>query len=73
MRLGGMWIPTLSFRGMPSGTPSVTVTCGKEDACVQVLDRVLSVQRLDESFELPSGFDTPQGVLEALADMREDI
>src|SRR5918997_1092221 len=36
------------------------------------LDRVLSVQRLDESFELPSGFDTPQGVLEALADMRED-
>ena len=36
------------------------------------LDRVLSVKRLDESFELPSGFDTPQGVLEALADMRED-
>ena len=36
------------------------------------LDRVLSVERLDESFELPSGFDTPQGVLEALADMRED-
>ena len=36
------------------------------------LDRVLSVQRLDESFELPSGFDTPQGVLDALADMRED-
>jgi predicted DNA-binding transcriptional regulator YafY len=36
------------------------------------LDRVLSVERLDEGFELPSGFDTPQGVLEALADMRED-
>jgi predicted DNA-binding transcriptional regulator YafY len=36
------------------------------------LDRVLSVQELDESFELPSGFDTPQSVLEALADMRED-
>ena len=36
------------------------------------LDRVLSVERLDESFELPPGFDTPQGVLEALADMRED-
>ena len=30
---GGLWIPTPSFRGMPSGTPSVTVTCGKEDAC----------------------------------------
>jgi predicted DNA-binding transcriptional regulator YafY len=36
------------------------------------LDRVLAVERLDESFELPPGFDTPQGVLEALADMRED-
>jgi predicted DNA-binding transcriptional regulator YafY len=36
------------------------------------LDRVLSVERLDESFVLPPGFDTPQGVLEALADMRED-
>jgi predicted DNA-binding transcriptional regulator YafY len=36
------------------------------------LDRVLSVERLDESFELPPGFDTPQGVLGALADMRED-
>jgi predicted DNA-binding transcriptional regulator YafY len=36
------------------------------------LDRVLSVERLDESFELPSAFDTPHGVLEALADMRED-
>jgi len=36
------------------------------------LDRVLSVERLDEGFELPSGFDTTQGVLEALADTRED-
>lgn len=36
------------------------------------LDRVLSVEMLDESFVLPPGFDTPQGVLEALADMRED-
>ena len=36
------------------------------------LDRVLAVERLDEGFELPTGFDTPQGVLEALADMRED-
>ncbi len=36
------------------------------------LDRVLSVERLDGSFVLPQGFDTPQGVLEALADMRED-
>jgi len=36
------------------------------------LDRVLSVERLDESFVLPPGFDTPQGVLEALAEMRED-
>ena len=36
------------------------------------LDRVLAVERLDEAFELPPGFDTPQGVLEALADMRED-
>jgi hypothetical protein len=36
------------------------------------LDRVLSVERLDESFELPSGFDSPQGVLEALADTQED-
>jgi len=36
------------------------------------LDRVLSVQRLDESFELPPGFDTPQGVLGALAEMQED-
>jgi predicted DNA-binding transcriptional regulator YafY len=36
------------------------------------LDRVLSVERLDEGFVLPPGFDTPQGVLEALADMRED-
>ncbi len=36
------------------------------------LDRVLSVERLDESFVLPSGFENPQGVLEALADMRED-
>ena len=36
------------------------------------LDRVLSVERLDESFVLPPGFDTPQGVLEALVEMRED-
>src|SRR5215204_6806246 len=36
------------------------------------LDRVLSVEMLDRAFELPSGFDTPDGVLEALADMRED-
>jgi predicted DNA-binding transcriptional regulator YafY len=36
------------------------------------LDRVLSVEMLDEAFVLPRGFDTPQGVLEALADMRED-
>ncbi|HEX6711651.1 MAG TPA: YafY family protein [Rubrobacter sp.] len=36
------------------------------------LDRVLAVERLDETFELPPGFDTPRGVLEALADMRED-
>ena len=36
------------------------------------LDRVLSVERLDESFELPSGFDTPQGVFEALAEVQED-
>jgi predicted DNA-binding transcriptional regulator YafY len=36
------------------------------------LDRVLAVEPLDEAFELPPGFDTPQGVLEALADMRED-
>src|SRR5215218_7335780 len=36
------------------------------------LDRVISVEVLDRAFELPSGFDTPEGVLEALADMRED-
>lgn len=36
------------------------------------LDRVLAVERIDEKFELPPGFDTPQGVLDALADMRED-
>lgn len=36
------------------------------------LDRVLSVERLDESFELPPGFDTPHGVLGALAEMQED-
>jgi predicted DNA-binding transcriptional regulator YafY len=36
------------------------------------LDRVLSVGMLDEAFVLPPGFDTPQGVLAALADMRED-
>jgi predicted DNA-binding transcriptional regulator YafY len=35
------------------------------------LDRVLSVERLDASFELPPGFDTPQGVLGALAEMQE--
>ena len=36
------------------------------------LDRVISVEVLDDAFELPPGFDTPEGVLEALADMRED-
>jgi len=36
------------------------------------LDRVVSVEVLDRAFELPPGFDTPEGVLEALADMRED-
>jgi predicted DNA-binding transcriptional regulator YafY len=36
------------------------------------LDRVLSVEVLGDAFELPSGFDSPQGVLDALADMRED-
>jgi len=36
------------------------------------LDRVISVEVLDRAFELPSGFDTPEGVLEALAAMRED-
>ena len=36
------------------------------------LDRVLAVEGIDEEFELPPGFDTPQGVLDALADMRED-
>ncbi len=36
------------------------------------LDRVLAVEGIDEKFELPPGFDTPQGVLDALADMRED-
>jgi predicted DNA-binding transcriptional regulator YafY len=36
------------------------------------LDRVLSVEMVDRDFELPPGFDTPDGVLEALADMRED-
>jgi predicted DNA-binding transcriptional regulator YafY len=36
------------------------------------LDRVLSVERLEESFELPPGFDTPQGVLKALAEMQGD-
>ena len=36
------------------------------------LDRVLAVERIDEAFELPPGFDTPQGVLEAIADMQED-
>src|SRR5215216_6256273 len=32
-RLRGPWTPTPSCRGMPSGTPSVTATCGKDDAC----------------------------------------
>src|ERR671921_605301 len=36
------------------------------------LDRVASVEVLDLSFEFPPAFDTPEGVLEALADMRED-
>ena len=35
------------------------------------LDRVLAVETLDDAFELPPGFDTPQGVLEALADMED--
>ncbi|HEX5850505.1 MAG TPA: YafY family protein [Rubrobacter sp.] len=36
------------------------------------LDRVASVEVLDPSFEMPPGFDTPEGVLGAIADMRED-
>jgi len=36
------------------------------------LDRVISVELLDANFDLPSGFDSPEGVLDALADMRED-
>ena len=36
------------------------------------LDRVLAVEPLDEGFERPPGLDTPERVLESLADMRED-
>jgi predicted DNA-binding transcriptional regulator YafY len=36
------------------------------------LDRVLAVEPLDEAFERPPGLDTPERVLRALADMRED-
>ncbi len=36
------------------------------------MDRVLSVELLDANFGLPPGFDGPEGVLDALADMRED-
>jgi predicted DNA-binding transcriptional regulator YafY len=36
------------------------------------LDRMLSVERLDESFKFPEGLDTPKGVFEALAEMQED-
>ncbi len=36
------------------------------------LDRVLSVELLDSGFELPPGFDSPQDVLQALADPGED-
>jgi predicted DNA-binding transcriptional regulator YafY len=36
------------------------------------LDRVLEAEALRETFERPSGFDTPERVLESLATMRED-
>ncbi len=36
------------------------------------LDRVLAVEPLAETFERPPGLDTPERVLESLADMRED-
>jgi predicted DNA-binding transcriptional regulator YafY len=36
------------------------------------LDRVLMVESLDETFVRPPGFDTPEGVLEALAVMPQD-
>ncbi|MGH3147716.1 MAG: helix-turn-helix transcriptional regulator [Rubrobacter sp.] len=36
------------------------------------LDRVLSVEMLDRGFELPPGFDSPEDVLQALADPGED-
>ncbi len=36
------------------------------------LDRVLAVEPLEEVFERPPDLDTPERVLESLADMRED-
>ncbi|MGH3145986.1 MAG: helix-turn-helix transcriptional regulator [Rubrobacter sp.] len=36
------------------------------------LDRVLAVEALDPTFERPPGLDTPERVLESLADMQED-
>ena len=36
------------------------------------LDRVLAVEPLGQTFERPPGLETPERVLEALADMRED-
>ncbi len=36
------------------------------------LDRVLDVRPLDVAFERPPGLDTHEGVLDAIADMRED-
>ena len=36
------------------------------------LDRVLAVETLGGTFERPAGLETPERVLEALADMRED-
>lgn len=36
------------------------------------LDRVVAVEPLGETFERPPGFDTPDQVLETIADMRED-
>lgn len=36
------------------------------------LDRVLAVEPLEEAFERPPDLDTPERVLESLADMRED-
>jgi predicted DNA-binding transcriptional regulator YafY len=36
------------------------------------LDRVLRVESLDETFDRPPGFDTPEGVLDAVAAMPQD-